>query len=77
MEPLKRLPVDVGDFKKMRENCYFVGKARFVKEILDNCGDATLITQPCCFGKSMSMSRIDLVYLMKIVKVIISGRGAY
>ncbi len=62
MEIQKRLPVGTDDFKEMRENCYFVDKTRFIKDILDDHGKVTLITRPRRFGKSMAMSMLSYFF---------------
>ena len=61
----KRLPVGIDDFKEMRENCYFVDKTRFIKDVLDNCGYVTLITRPRRFGKSMAMSMLSYFFKLE------------
>lgn len=65
MEMQKRLPVGIDDFRKMRENCYFVDKTRFIKEFLDNYGDVTLITRPRRFGKSMALSMLSYFFTLE------------
>ena len=54
----RRLPVGVDDFKKLREECYFVDKTRFIQELIDERSDVTLITRPRRFGKTLTMSML-------------------
>ena len=65
MEILNRLPVGIDDFKKMRENCCFVDKTRFIRDIIDSCEAVTLITRPRCFGKSMAMSMLSYFFKLE------------
>ncbi len=65
MEWKKRLPVGASDFKRIREECYFVDKTRFIKEFLDDHSEVTLITRPRRFGKTMAMSMLSYFFSMK------------
>lgn len=58
----KRLPVGMDDFKKLRENYCYVDKTRFIKELLDEHSEVTLITRPRRFGKSMAMSMLKYFF---------------
>lgn len=54
---LKRLPIGVEDFEKLRQNdFYYVDKTGLIKELTDNLGDVNLFTRPRRFGKSLNMS---------------------
>ncbi len=65
MEWKKRMPVGTDDFKRLREECYFVDKTRFIRDLLDNHGDVTLITRPRRFGKSMAMSMLSYFFKLE------------
>ena len=54
----RRIPVGVDDFKTLREECYFVDKTRFIKELIDGRSEVTLITRPRRFGKTLTMSML-------------------
>ena len=54
----RRIPVGVDDFKQLREECYFVDKTRFIKELVDERSKVTLITRPRRFGKTLTMSML-------------------
>ncbi|HCB92193.1 MAG TPA: hypothetical protein DEP57_00020 [Selenomonas sp.] len=56
--PHRRIPVGVDDFKQLREECYFVDKTRFIKELVDERSKVTLITRPRRFGKTLTMSML-------------------
>ncbi|MBQ7497557.1 MAG: AAA family ATPase [Selenomonas sp.] len=65
MTGAKRLPVGTDDYKRLREDFYFVDKTRFIKEILDQHSEVTLITRPRRFGKSMAMSMLKYFFTLK------------
>ena len=56
--PHRRIPVGVDDFRQLREECYFVDKTRFIKELVDERSNVTLITRPRRFGKTLTMSML-------------------
>lgn len=61
-----KLPVGSDDFKRIREeNYYFVDKTRFIKELLDEHSEVTLITRPRRFGKSLAMSMLKYFFTME------------
>lgn len=51
---MKKLPVGIDDFRKIRENdYYYVDKTNLIRDIIDNGSEVTLFTRPwifrCCF----------------------------
>ncbi|MGL4252501.1 MAG: AAA family ATPase, partial [Fusobacteriaceae bacterium] len=59
----KYLPVGMDDFKKLIEkNCYFIDKSLFIKELLSNRSEITLIPRPRRFGKSLNMSMLKYFF---------------
>lgn len=55
----KRLPIGISDFKKMIEdNYYYVDKTSFIAEVLEKKAEATLITRPRRFGKTLNMTTL-------------------
>ena len=58
MKQNKRMPVGIDDFKKLREQYYFVDKTRFIQELIDGHSAVTLITRPRRFGKTLTMSML-------------------
>lgn len=53
------MPVGVDSFKKIIEKkYYFIDKTWFIKELLDNKSEVTLITRPRRFGKTLTMSML-------------------
>ena len=54
MAGVKRLPVGLDDFKKIRENgFYYVDKTKLLEELLQNWGKVNLFTRPRRFGKTL------------------------
>lgn len=55
----KKLAIGVQDFRRLREeNCYFVDKTMLISEFIESGYQATLITRPRRFGKTMNMSMV-------------------
>ena len=47
MADLKRLPVGLDDFKKIRENkFYYIDKTMLIEQLLENWGEVNLFTRP-------------------------------
>ena len=52
--------IGIQDFAKLREKqCFYVDKTSFIKEWWESEDDATLITRPRRFGKTINMSMIE------------------
>ena len=52
----KAMPIGVDDFKKVREDYYFVDKTDFIRQLIDTHSAVTLITRPRRFGKTLTLS---------------------
>lgn len=53
------LPYGIDSFAKVRNNnCYYVDKTGFIKELLSRTFDVNLITRPRRFGKTLTMSML-------------------
>ena len=52
------MPIGVDDFKRVREQYYYVDKTNFIKTLIDGHGQATLITRPRRFGKTLALSML-------------------
>ena len=59
------MPVGVDDFKKVREKYYYVDKTGFLKELVDDHAQATLITRPRRFGKTLFMSMLYYFFTLE------------
>lgn len=56
---LKKLPVGVDGFKKIRtQDFYYVDKTMFIAELLENWGEVNLFTRPRRFGKTLTMDML-------------------
>lgn len=58
----KAMPIGVDDFKKVREQYYFVDKSDFIRQLIDHHSDVTLITRPRRFGKTLTMSMLEYFF---------------
>lgn len=56
------MPIGIDDFKKVREHYYFVDKTDFIRQLIDNHSDVTLITRPRRFGKTLTMSMLEYFF---------------
>ena len=57
MTGLKKLPIGIEDFEKIRqEDFYYVDKTRLIEQLLAQWGEVNLFTRPRRFGKSLNMS---------------------
>ena len=55
----KILSIGIDDFKKLIDNnCYYVDKSHLIGNLIDDFNQATLITHPRRFGKSLNMSML-------------------
>ena len=56
---MKKIPIGIDDFKKIRENnYYYIDKTNFIEEIGKNTGKTLLFTRPRRFGKTLNMSML-------------------
>ena len=63
--------IGIQDFAKLREKqCFYVDKTSFIKEWWESEDDATLITRPRRFGKTINMSMLEQFF-----SVDYAGRG--
>lgn len=75
----KVLSIGIDDFKQLIDhNCYYVDKSKLICNLIDDVNQATLITRPRRFGKSLNMSMLkyffeksnqDTSYLFKDLEV--------
>lgn len=57
---MKRLPIGIEDFEKIRqEDYYYVDKTSMIGDIIRNGAEVTLFTRPRRFGKSLNMSMLE------------------
>ena len=58
----KAMPIGVDDFKKVREDYYFVDKTDFIRQLIDTHSAVTLITRPRRFGKTLTLSMLKYFF---------------
>jgi len=64
--PMKKIPIGIDDFKKIRENnYYYIDKTKFIEEIGKNVGKTLLFTRPRRFGKTLNMSMLKYFFDIK------------
>lgn len=60
---MRKLPVGIDDFRKIRENdYYYVDKTDLIRDIIDNGSEVTLFTRPRRFGKTLNMSMLKTFF---------------
>ena len=60
---MKKIPIGIDDFKKIRENnYYYIDKTNFIEEIGKNVGKTLLFTRPRRFGKTLNMSTLKYFF---------------
>jgi len=74
MQVLRKLPIGIDDFEKIRTSgFYYVDKTGLIKELLDNWGEVNLFTRPRRFGKSLNMSMLQYFFEYGCDKKIFDG----
>ena len=74
MVELKRLPVGLDDFKKIRKNqFYYVDKTKLIEQLLQNWSEVNLFTRPRRFGKTLNMSMIKSFFEIGTDKRLFDG----
>ncbi len=59
----KRLPVGFDSFEKMiREDCYYLDKTGFIRQLLGRKGQVNLFTRPRRFGKTLNMTMLKAFF---------------
>lgn len=60
---MKKLPIGIDDFEKLRtEDFYYVDKTGLIRELLKNWGEVNLFTRPRRFGKSLNISMLKYFF---------------
>ncbi len=62
------MPVGVDDFRRVREQYYYVDKTDFIKSLIDSHSQATLITRPRRFGKTLALSMLYYFFTLENAK---------
>ena len=71
---MKRLPIGIEDFEKIRqEDYYYVDKTGMIGDIIRNGAEVTLFTRPRRFGKSLNMSMLRHFFEIGTNSALFSG----
>ena len=74
MAELKKLPIGIEDFEKIRqEDFYYVDKTRLIEQFLIQWGEVNFFTRPRRFGKSLNMSMFQYFFEMGSEKILFDG----
>ena len=70
----KKLPIGIENFSQFfSEDFYYVDKALFIKELLQNWGKVNLFTRPRRFGKTLNMSMLKCFFEIEGDPVLFEG----
>ncbi len=71
---LKKLPIGIDDFEKIRkEDFFYIDKTGMIKELLENWGEVNLFTRPRRFGKTLNMSMLKSFFEIGTDKSLFHG----
>ena len=74
MEGLKKLPIGIENFEKLRqEDFYYIDKTRLIEQLLTRWGEVNLFTRPRRFGKSLNMSMLQSFFEIGKDKTLFDG----
>lgn len=74
MAGLKKLPIGIENFEKMRrEDFYYVDKSHVIGQLLTQWGKVNLFTRPRRFGKSLNMSMLQSFFEIGKDKTLFDG----
>ena len=77
MAGLKKLPIGIENFEKLRqEDFYYIDKTRLIEQLLTRWGEVnlfTLFTRPRRFGKSLNMSMLQSFFEIGKDKTLFDG----
>ena len=71
---MKKLPVGIDSFKKLREeDFYYIDKTNLIKDLLENWSEVNLFTRPRRFGKTLNMSMLKSFFSIGADPSLFSG----
>lgn len=74
MAGLKKLPIGIENFEKLRqEDFYYIDKTRLIEQLLTRWGKVNLFTRPRRFGKSLNMSMLQSFFEIGKDKTLFDG----
>ena len=74
MAGLKKLPIGIENFEKLRQgDFYYIDKTRLIEQLLTRWGEVNLFTRPRRFGKSLNMSMLQSFFEIGKDKTLFDG----
>lgn len=74
MAGLKKLPIGIENFEKLRqEDFYYIDKTQLIEQLLTRWGEVNLFTRPRRFGKSLNMSMLQSFFEIGKDKTLFNG----
>ena len=74
MAGLKKLPIGIENFEKLRqEDFYYIDKTRLIEQLLTRWGEVNLFIRPRRFGKSLNMSMLQSFFEIGKDKTLFDG----
>ena len=74
MAGLKKLPIGIENFEKLRqEDFYYIDKTQLIEQLLTRWGEVNLFTRPRRFGKSLNMSMLQSFFEIGKDKTLFDG----
>lgn len=74
MAGLKKLPIGIENFEKLRqEDFYYIDRTRLIEQLLTRWGEVNLFTRPRRFGKSLNMSMLQSFFEIGKDKTLFDG----
>ena len=74
MAGLKKLPIGIENFEKLRqEDFYYIDKSHVIEQLLTQWGKVNLFTRPRRFGKSLNMSMLQSFFEIGKDKTLFDG----
>ena len=68
MAGLKKLPIGIENFEKLRqEDFYYIDKTRLIEQLLTRWGEVNLFTRPRRFGILLAFYRIFVIIVFIIM----------
>ena len=74
MAGLKKLPIGIENFEKLRqEDFYYIDKTQLIEQLLTRWSEVNLFTRPRRFGKSLNMSMLQSFFELGKDKTLFDG----
>lgn len=74
MAGLKKLPIGIENFEKLRkEDFYYIDKTRLIEQLLTRWGEVNLFTRPRRFEKSLNMTMLQSFLRLEKIRLCLMG----